>query len=175
VVPSFKEWRYPPTLPPEWDDLEIPRSGGLSTEQSCRLTLEEVGVHSAHIVPHHEGFWFYQNQMDEFIIGSVRALDDTQNRIGLRADIHHGFATKLWCAVLKEGRLVCQVFCPENPPPSFVNRYHNLELQPIYQKSKECFFARIAWTVLSSLRHEFLVLRSWEISQKLSRMVKSLT
>jgi HNH endonuclease len=165
VVPSFKEWQYPQTLPREWADLRISQLDGSSTDTSCRLSLKESGMDSAHIVPRHEGFWFNQNHMAEFMTESVSALDDTPNRIGLRADLHRDFDSKLWCAVLKEGRLVCQVFCLDKPPPSFVGCFHNLELQPISDRSKECFFARIAWTVLPSLR-EFFGLRSWEIRQK---------
>jgi len=52
----------------------------------------------------HEAVWFNANVQRFFRF----PIDHYNNMIGLRADIHFCFDQKMWCMVLKEGRLVCQ-------------------------------------------------------------------
>jgi HNH endonuclease len=156
VVTSFAEWRYPLTLPPEWDVLELPQQENPPATQPCRLSLMTYSVQSAHVVPYHAKDWFTNNieRLYEF------TTDNSKNIISLRSDIHWFFDQKAWCVVLKEGRLVCQTFRRYDKELSadFIQMHHNVELEPIYNKSKECLFARIAWTVLPLMEH-FCVVR----------------
>jgi HNH endonuclease len=145
-VTSFEQWQFPRTLPPEWNDLAIQRGGA---SRACCLSLIHQALDWSHIVPQSESEWFRANLQGRR--GCFRSIDHADNLITLRADIHRVFDSKMWCVVLKEGRLVCQTFVPYKSrefPDQFMKIYHNVELQPIFDKSEECLFARIAWTVL---------------------------
>ncbi|OXV06813.1 hypothetical protein Egran_05420, partial [Elaphomyces granulatus] len=143
VVISFEQWRYPDTLPPKWESLEIPR--GIEQRQCC-LSAYAYSLESAHLVPHYESSWYTANIFDYTDAGN----DEPHNKIYLRGDLHTAFNNRHWCMVVKDGRLVCQTFRPFNRSllNSFVEEYHNKTLLPLHNKSKECLFARLAWTVL---------------------------
>ncbi|OXV10779.1 hypothetical protein Egran_01460 [Elaphomyces granulatus] len=146
VVTSFANWQFPLTLPPEWNALVIPQE---SEQKSCRLSLIHHGVDQAHIVPQHELTWFIV-QMSQFFIGDELAMNNSKNVMPLRSDLHFCFDQKMWCVVLKEGKLVCQTVRPHGKKAAsqFILLHHNVEMQPLDCKSKECLFARIAWTIL---------------------------
>jgi hypothetical protein len=62
--------------------------------------------------------------------------------------------TRRWVPLLKEGRLVACTCCAVGTTVSaqFCSLYHNLELQPLIDMSKECLFARVAVAVFPLVR-----------------------
>jgi hypothetical protein len=100
--------------------------------------------------------------MSRFFISDTLTINNSKNIMPLRSDLNFCFDQKMWCVVLKEGQLVCQTVRPRGKEAAsqFISLHHNVEMQPLDYKSKECLFARIAWTILP------LVGDLWEVRQE---------
>ena len=133
----------------------IPRTK-TSSRRSCRVTLYEDGCELAHLIPKVEAVQFARNRMMHYVNpGDAQAIHHPGNLIFLRADLHHLMDQR------EENRLVFCTMC--KPPaqllsPQFRLLYHNVALQELRGVSKECIFARIAWSVIPLIK-PFLQLR----------------
>jgi hypothetical protein len=124
--------------------------------------LCEDGCELAHLIPKVEAVWFARNRMMHYVNpGDAHAIHHPGNLIFLRADLRHLMDQRVWVPMLKENRLVVCTMC--KPPaqllsPQFRLLYHNVALQELKGISKECIFARIAWSVIPLIK-PFLQLR----------------
>lgn len=131
----------------------LPRSSASGAlffrDMSCRLTNHQDGTQNAHLCPRSEDNWFHKNGMTRYILDSrnsgLRAVDDLNNLILLRSDIHSAFDQRRVVFVPKASRLVAHVLT--HPSAELVQLYHNVALHPIKGVPLEFFLARVAWTI----------------------------
>lgn len=77
---------------------------------------------------------------------TLSSIDDVQNGVLLRKDIHFAFDQKTFCLVVKEGVVVSHYLKPTNELAAL---YHNAEFcLPGAQPAVEFFWARFAWSIL---------------------------
>lgn len=196
VIPSFHHWRFPHgQLPPLWRDLRIndfsmarPIIDGPSAARdrdiSCRLSGYMDALESAHLVPASERLWFASNQMDKYCRMPLRVscIDDDNNMLVLRKDLHHLFDNRRFTLVPKRFstdssrpvELVVHVLLPAGSP-QLQGLYHNRTPQPIRGLSVECLFARFAWSLFADEHIRFFgsgldyAVRLWDDSKGESR------
>jgi hypothetical protein len=92
--------------------------------------------------------------------GDAQAIHHPGNLIFLRADLHHLMDQRVWVPMLKDRLVVCTMCKPPAQllSPQFRLLYHSVALQELRGVSKECIFARIAWSVIPLIK-PFLQLR----------------
>ncbi|KAL8382469.1 hypothetical protein RB595_006313 [Gaeumannomyces hyphopodioides] len=170
IVPRFSDWVFPhEDLPAIWTRLQLQTSGelqGVAINQRplfCIATKYAHGVDVAHCVPSGEREWWIQNHMD--LYGNEGAShysssgQDTQaNLVPLRADLHRVFDERQLCFVPKEVeedgptkqlRLLIRVVT-RSPGGEVGGLWHNRSLHGVPPAlSKECLFARFAYTILN--------------------------
>ncbi|KXH64532.1 hypothetical protein CSAL01_11287 [Colletotrichum salicis] len=165
IVPSFRDWRFPHgDIPAAWPSPKPAPS--TDTARRCALTNHGYGLIKAHIIPREESEWFMQNGMSRYGVNK-RDVNDSQNLIRLRADIHLSFDNRLFSIVPKDRFIsigpgtspsvadaspvadlayVIHVFGPH--AGEFSGLYHNRPLQYLDNTSREFIFSRFAWTFL---------------------------
>lgn len=148
VVPSFRDWKFPhndveniwPTTPEE--DLNHP--------SRCPLSGFTYAIKKAHIIPREEAVWYGKNAMS-----SYADMDDSENIIPLRKDLHKCFDDR-WFAIIPK------------PAPSGTHyvthilslsaaeiwpSYHNIELRCLSTThTKQFLFARFAWAIIQGVK-----------------------
>lgn len=75
-------------------------------------------------------------------------VDDTQNAILLRSDVHTIFDQKQFAVVPKASALVIHIVAPGSSS-QLTNIYHNVQLQKLYDVAVQFLFARFAWTIFA--------------------------
>ena len=166
VIPSFAHWRFPhDNLPASWTsckppqlplDRQLPRQSGLAEatlarDVSCRITNHIEGTEHAHLIPRSEERWFSENGMFRYTNqqrpGS-QPVDDAQNAILLRSDVHTIFDQKRFAIVPKSSILLVHIVAP-GPSLQLTNLYHNVSLQPLVGVAIQYILARFAWTIFA--------------------------
>ncbi|KAI9771266.1 MAG: hypothetical protein M1840_002236 [Geoglossum simile] len=166
VVPSFAHWRFPhDNLPEFWTsceplsvllDRQLPRQGSLTEatltrDISCRITNHIEGTEHAHLVPRSEERWFSENNMSIYTTrqrpGS-EPVDDAQNAILLRSDVHTIFDQKRFAIVPKSSVLLVHIIAPGSSR-QLASLYHNVLLQPLVGVAIQYVLARLAWTIFA--------------------------
>jgi hypothetical protein len=166
VVPSFSHWRFPhdnlseswtscepPKIPP---DRQLPRQSSLAEatlarDISCRITNHIEGTEHAHLVPRSEERWFSENGMFRYTNqqrpGS-EPVDDAQNAMLLRSDVHTIFDQKRFAIVPKSSVLLVHILAPGSSL-QLTSLYHNVSLQPLVGVAIQYVLARFAWTIFA--------------------------
>lgn len=166
VVPTFAHWRFPhDDLPGSWVSCEPPKipldrplprqsslgEATLARDISCRITNHIEGTEHAHLVPRSEERWFSQNGMFRYTNqqrpGS-EPVDDAQNALLLRSDIHTIFDQKRFAIVPKSSALVVHITAPGSSL-ELISLYHNVSLQSLVGVAVQYLLARFAWTVFA--------------------------
>ncbi|KAF2740331.1 hypothetical protein EJ04DRAFT_572178 [Polyplosphaeria fusca] len=166
VVPSFGHWRFPhDNLPQLWTTCEPPKlphnrplprqsspaEATLARDISCRITNHIEGTEHAHLVPRSEERWFSENGMFRYANqqrpGS-EPVDDSQNAILLRSDVHTIFDQKRFTVVPKSSVLLVHITAPGSSL-ELTNLYHNVSLQPLVGVAVQYLLARFAWTIFA--------------------------
>jgi hypothetical protein len=166
VIPIFSHWRFPhDNMPQSWmscappklpQDRPLPRKGSLTEatlgrDISCRITNHIEGTEHAHLVPRNEERWFSENGMFRYTKpqrpGS-EPVDDAQNAILLRSDVHTIFDQKRFGVVPKSSLLVVHIMAPGSSL-ELTRLYHNVPLQPLVGVAIQYLLARFAWTVFA--------------------------
>ncbi|KAL8408121.1 hypothetical protein RB594_006792 [Gaeumannomyces avenae] len=172
IVPRFSDWVFPHrNLPPIWNRLQLQANAGLEgldvnqRPLFCFATKYAHGVDVARCVPSAEREWWSQNNM--YIYGNEVALyysspsqDTPANLVPLRADLRRVFDERQLCFAPKEVqenedgptkqlRLLIHVVI-RSCGGQFAGLWHNRLLHGVPpQLSKECLFARFAYTILN--------------------------
>ncbi|KAF2194705.1 hypothetical protein K469DRAFT_725931 [Zopfia rhizophila CBS 207.26] len=166
VVPLFAHWRFPhDNLPESWTscepyklplDRQLPRQSSLAEatlarDVSCRVTNHVEGTEHAHLVPRSEERWFSENGMFRYTNqqrpGS-EPVDDAQNAILLRSDIHTIFDQKRFAIAPKSSVLLVHILAPGSSL-QLTRLYHNVPLQPLVGVAIQYILARFAWTIFA--------------------------
>lgn len=166
VVPSFAHWRFPhDNLPQLWTSCEPPKlplnrqlprqsslaESTLARDISCRITNHIEGTEHAHLVPRSEERWFSDNGMFRYTNqqrpGS-EPVDDAQNAILLRSDVHTIFDQKRFAIVPKSSVLLVHILAPGSSL-QLTSLYHNVSLQPLVGVAIQYVLARFAWTIFA--------------------------
>lgn len=166
IVPSFDHWRFPhDNLPESWTscepprfslDRQLPRQSNLAAttlarDVSCRITNHIEGTEHAHLVPRSEERWFDENDMFQYTIQqrpTSEPVNDAQNAILLRSDLHTIFDQRRFAIVPKSSILLVHVVAP-GPSIQLTNLYHNVSLQPLADVAIQHILARFAWTIFT--------------------------
>ncbi|KAH9808146.1 hypothetical protein Tdes44962_MAKER06327 [Teratosphaeria destructans] len=171
VVPNFREWRFPTDqeLPAPWLHAAIAPSpvepgddafAAKIRDGSCRVTQHTLALRTAHLVPALEQEWFMRNAMGDYrpSLGrrekvGIQAIDDADNTIMLRADVHLLFDSTQFSIVPKqadtgEWRWTLHA-CYTTPEVCSV--YHNRQLQPLVGICRQYLFARFASDIFPRL------------------------
>ncbi|KAL8346287.1 hypothetical protein RB598_000272 [Gaeumannomyces tritici] len=163
IIPRFSDWTFPHgNLPAPWARLQLQTNPNIQGQ--CIATKYSHGVDSAHCVPSSESEWWDFNYMGRYssssaVNFSTQPQDSPANLIPLRADFHRVFDGRHLCFVPKEVKpsdsaaiqtcLYIHVFVPSYNG-QVAGLWHNRALHPLPPGlSKECLFARFAYTVLS--------------------------
>ncbi|KIX97441.1 uncharacterized protein Z520_06893 [Fonsecaea multimorphosa CBS 102226] len=152
VIPTFQHWRFPHELPPSWNDIrELTQILQDPPGSHCRLTQCDYSVENAHLIPAAEKGWFDENTMYDYTISTeMDQMQDPNNTVRLRSDIHRVFDSKCFAIVPIKRRLVA--YCLNAKPGSQVERlFHGVELQRL-NNPPELLFARFAYSVFENLR-----------------------
>ncbi|KAF2647014.1 hypothetical protein K491DRAFT_615417, partial [Lophiostoma macrostomum CBS 122681] len=166
IVPSFAHWRFPhDDLPLSWTSCEppklphdqpLPRLGTLAEatlarDISCCITNHIKGTEHAHLVPRSEESWFSDNGMFRYTNqqrpGSA-PVDDAQNAMLLRSDLHTIFDQKRFAVVPKGAVLVIHITAPRSSL-ELTRLYHNVSLQPLVSVTVQYLLAWFAWTIFA--------------------------
>ncbi|KAI9770815.1 MAG: hypothetical protein M1839_003041 [Geoglossum umbratile] len=161
VVPSFAHWRFPhDNLPESWTsceplklplDRQLPRQSSLAEatlarDISCRITNHIEGTEHAHLVPRSEERWFGENGMFRYTnqqLPGSEPVDDAQNAILLRSDVHTIFDQKRFAIVPKSSVLLVHIIAPGSSL-QLTSLYHNVSLQPLVGVAIQYVLARFA-------------------------------
>ena len=166
VVPSFAHWRFPhDNLPQSWASCkppklplnrQLPRQSSLAEatltrDISCRITNHIEGTEHAHLVPRSEERWFSENGMFRYTNqqhpGS-ELVDDAQNAMLLRSDVHTIFNQKRFAIVPKSSILLVHILAPGSSL-QLTSLYHNVSLQPLIGVAIQYVLARFAWAIFA--------------------------
>ena len=166
VVPSFAHWCFPHhNLPESWSfcdlpklplDRQLPRQSSLAEatlarDISCRITNHIEGTEHAHLVPRSEERWFQNNDMFQYTNqqrpGS-EPINDAQNAILLRSDVHRIFDQKRFAIIPKSSVFLVHVLAPGSSL-QLTKLYHNVSLQPLVGVAIQYILARFAWTIFA--------------------------
>lgn len=117
---------------------------------SCRITDSPDATDNAHLIPHAEHVWFLNNGLHIYNLSlrspTLSAIDDVQNGILLRKDLHHLFDQRLFVPVVKSGVLVSHYL---NQTAAAAALYHNAQVRlPDPPPPVEFFWARFGWSIL---------------------------
>lgn len=166
ICPSFDQWPFrSSTIPGTWKtafSLDVPDSltpvdtpSNMSQavharDRACRVTGAHDITDNAHIIPTAESAWFLRNAMFFYNTtlknANSAAIHDVANGLLLRRDIHHAFDKRLFCPVVKEGKLVNHFLFRTT---ELAGLYHNAEFRmPEADRCVEFMWARFAWTIL---------------------------
>ncbi|KAK3216213.1 hypothetical protein GRF29_8g2618833 [Pseudopithomyces chartarum] len=166
VVPSFSHWRFPhDDLPKFWMSCEPPKlprdrplprqssltEATLTRDISCRITNHIEGTEHAHLVPRSEERWFSENGMFRYTNQQrpgTEPVDDAQNAILLRSDVHTIFDQKRFGVVPKSSALLVHIMAPGSSL-ELTRLYHNVPLQPLVGVAIQYILARFAWTIFA--------------------------
>lgn len=122
-------------------------------DRSCRVTAHVEGTEDAHLIPKTESAWFDENRMSRYAKAArpdMHMIESPRNAIVLRSDIHGIFDQKRFVLLPKRSEPpVFVIHVLVNNSPDLVDLYHNVSLQPLYDVSIECLFARFAWSIFS--------------------------
>lgn len=124
-------------------------SGVRARDVSCRITGSPDATDNAHIIPRAELIWFLNNGLHVYTrpphSPSPSAIDDVQNGILLRKDMHYLFDQRLFTPVVKAQVLVSHYLQPTNAAAL----YHNAQVRlPPAVQPVEFFWARFAWSII---------------------------
>jgi hypothetical protein len=75
-------------------------------------------------------------------------VDDAQNAILLRSDVHTIFDQKRFAVIPKSSTLVVHITAPGSSL-ELINLYHNVSLQPLVGVAIHYILARFAWTIFA--------------------------
>ncbi|KAK3296205.1 uncharacterized protein B0H64DRAFT_165339 [Chaetomium fimeti] len=166
-------------LPEHWTRLQLQTNANLppmivgQRASFCVATNYSYGVDVAHCVPSNEREWWDLNRMDYYgqpsmLLFSTQPQDAPANLVPLRSDFHRVFDERYLCFVPKvvespgsdshevdngdpqpQTRLLIHVVVP-SPNGQIAGLWHNRDLHALPPGlSKECLFARFAYTILS--------------------------
>ncbi|KAF2764388.1 hypothetical protein EJ03DRAFT_28393 [Teratosphaeria nubilosa] len=164
VVPNFREWRFPTDqeLPAPWLHAAIapspvgpdhPTFVAKLRDGSCRVTQHMLALQTAHLIPALEQEWFVRNNMGyhRALLGrrqkeGVQAVDDADNTITLRADVHILFDNMQFSIVPKQAKTGEWKWTLHSnySTPEICSVYHNRQLQPLVGICRQYLFARFA-------------------------------
>ena len=165
-MPSFAHWRFPhDDIPKSWAlcapseisvGRDLPRpsittAASLTRDITCRLTNHIESTEHAHLVPKSEQDWFNDNGMFRYTNRQrpgTEPINDAQNAILLRSDVHTIFDQKRFVIVPKSSVLVCHIIAP-GTSIQLTNLYHNVSLQPLIGIAIQYLLARFAWTIFT--------------------------
>lgn len=124
-------------------------SGVHQREIGCRVTASVDATENTHIIPRSEVIWFVRNSMHIYNHAlrdrSPEAIDDVNNGIFLRSDLHWMFDQRVFCPVVKAGKVVSHYLKRTN---ELGNLYHNAEIRmPGPSPPVEFLWSRFAWSV----------------------------
>ncbi|KAK4152387.1 hypothetical protein C8A00DRAFT_44544 [Chaetomidium leptoderma] len=171
IIPRFSDWSFPHhDLPAHWTRLQLQTNTNIQPmvvgqrAGFCVATNYSHGVDVAHCVPSNEREWWDLNQMDRYgrpsaLLFSTQPQDAPANLVPLRSDFHRVFDERHLCFVPKEvedgeppqiqTRLLIHVVVPSSNG-QVAGLWHNRALHALPPGlSKECLFARFAYTILS--------------------------
>ncbi|KAI1758666.1 hypothetical protein GGR53DRAFT_516313 [Hypoxylon sp. FL1150] len=130
------------------------RLGILARDQTCRVTQYGMGVEAAHLVPKKAQPWFTLNSMKWYAKtpDDVNAIDDMNNLLLLRADIHYMLDCRELIIVPKklEDRYVFVLKVIKSKKRYLYDAYeiyHNRICQDFLGVRIEYLFARFAWSI----------------------------
>ena len=118
---------------------------------SCRITNHIEGTEHAHLVPRSEERWFSENGMFRYTNQQrpgTEPVDDAQNAVLLRSDVHTIFDQKRVGVVPKSSALLVHIMAPGSSL-ELIRLYHNVPLQPLVGVAIQYILARFAWTVFA--------------------------
>lgn len=137
-------------------------------------------LESGHLVPASERLWFTSKQMDSYCHLPLRVscIDDDNNLLVLRKDLHHLVDDRRFTLVPKRFgtdpsrpvQLVVHVLLSAGSP-QVPGLHHNRTPQPIRGLSVECLFARFAWSLFADEHIRFFgsgfdyTVRLWDDSK----------
>ena len=102
----------------------------------------------ARLCPKEENQWFHQQRMERYIRGMGKtgdlAVDDINNRVLLRADLHKTFDDNKFVFVPKDGEIVVHML---ELSSELTGIYHNSRLHTLESVPREYLFARFAWAI----------------------------
>ena len=175
MLPSFDHWRFPhDAIPRPWSSVTIPpapanpflkhKVAAAARDGSCRITACVDACEVGHLVPLAAGHWFVSNNIERYcrLRSDHNAIDDENNVLVLRRDVHHLLDTRRLVLTAKQQQ-ASEANPPPLPPPcqlvvhvllphglaQLVPRYHNRLPQPITGVALPFLFARFAWTIFA--------------------------
>lgn len=130
---------------------------------TCQVSQEEHALHTAYIVPKSETEWFNKSGIGFLYCSNFwqmagtpfdGSIDNSDNLLTLRSDLHNAWDQKFYTFVPKKTRdgLGMVLHCWNQ---EMVGGYHNLPLQGLVRR--EALLARLAWTLLPRAVTQFLI------------------
>lgn len=164
VVFSFKNWQFPDRLPSAWTTVVQRFSaspvGPPSTystvvrarDRYCRITNHSTATEVAHLCPEQEKVWYLQNSMFRYnsnhSLNHRVILNDTNNLMLLRSDLHKAFDDRLFFLYPKRDSFVVHAM---EYVEDIVPLYHNTRTHPITYCRPQFIYARFAWTIFGGI------------------------
>lgn len=150
VVPSFKHYRFPQTLPDSWMQDKAPILPGPRATDHCLITCASVPLDDAHIIPAKDVDWWKENEMQYHAREVPRAAEThcSENLLRLRKDIHALWDAHHIALVPKEGAWTVHVL-RQGAKSDLETLYHNQQLRPVAGACREYLLARFAMAVFS--------------------------
>ncbi|MCJ1463961.1 hypothetical protein MMC07_002571 [Pseudocyphellaria aurata] len=168
IITDFRNWRLPQSIPEDWRSQAQVRE---QAETTCQVSQEYHTLNKAYIVPSSETEWFDRcglgfsygsNACNLHCTALEQGIDNDNNLILLRSDLHHAWDQRHFTFVpkrTKEGLRIV-IHCWDE---TMVTGYHNVPLQGFV--GRELLLARFAWTMLPRALESFLK------TAKVSRMI----
>ena len=136
---------------PQFLDQTLPRqsittAASLNRDVTCRITNHLEGTETAHLISKSEQAWFNENDMSRYTDRQrpgMEFMNDAQNAMILRSNIHTIFDQKRLAMVPKSAVFLCHVIIP-GTSVQLTNLYHNVSLQSLVGVVIEHLLARYA-------------------------------
>ncbi|GAB0132415.1 hypothetical protein EsDP_00000853 [Epichloe bromicola] len=153
VTPNFQEWRFPASLPRNWQALAPTELGH---QPSCIISGSRM-VEKAHVIPQAHNKWYTDNSMFDYSAGARSVSDSDDNRFRLRPDLHKVFGDRAFAVVPKQdGRgqrhLVVHFFSVVKNFGDTALDIHNRKAHSLESVAREFLFARFALTVFARIK-----------------------
>ncbi len=152
IVPSFQDWQFPhDRIPDFW-----PPAAAASSTTTCGITNTNFAIDGAHIIPQKERAWYENNNMSRYGAG-LSDIDNQENILPLRKDIHHCFDNRWFVIVPKIARVETGSATPfiqyvthiiSRDAAGLWPLYHNTLVESLYNSPSAYLFARFAWAIL---------------------------
>ncbi|KAL8824271.1 MAG: hypothetical protein Q9170_008211 [Blastenia crenularia] len=167
IIPSFRLWPFPNTLPSAWTKFKRTREATLTPapassnvaqaiidrDRGCLLSRYVDAGERAHICPKEELPWFRENGMNKYnhnrLLRAEDMTEDMSNSFTMRPDIHRTFDKRVFVIVPKEG---CWTVHFLEHTINLGSLYYNMRVNMPADIAVEHMFSRFAWAIFPMIR-----------------------